>query len=51
MLGAIVGRILCGNDPHCRVRYAADASIMFTMVMNYCLDHDCSWQPWLPPLP
>lgn len=50
MLGAVIGRIVCGNDPLCPMRTSAAASILFNMSTGYCDTHPCDWQPWLPPI-
>jgi hypothetical protein len=49
ILGGVIGRIICGNDPLCPMQTAAAASMIYNMATGYCNDHPCNWQSWMPP--
>jgi hypothetical protein len=49
-LGGVVGRLICGSDPMCRVMMAAAASLVYNLATGYCNDHPCGFDNWWPPV-
>lgn len=49
-LGGMVGRLICGGDPACRVALAAAASLLYNLATGYCDNHPCGFDNFWPPV-